>query len=97
MKTVMRLVKSCGISVIALCFLPAITLAQHYTQTNLASDGFVSTPVVDPNLSNPWGLTRSATGSPWWVANNNTGDFNAVLLYQRDCQQHWNDSDSTIA
>jgi uncharacterized protein (TIGR03118 family) len=73
MNAVMRLLKSCGISVIALCSLPAITFAQHYTQTNLASDGFISTPVVDPNLSNPWGLTRSATGSPWWVANNNTG------------------------
>ena len=63
MRAANRLVKSCGISVMALCFLPAITFAQHYTQTNLASDGFISTPVVDPNLSNPWGLTRSATGT----------------------------------
>ena len=28
--------------------------------------------LTDPNLKNPWGLTRSAT-SPWWVANNNSG------------------------
>jgi len=29
-------------------------------------------PVTDPNLKNPWGLTRSS-GSPWWVGNNNSG------------------------
>ncbi len=39
---------------------------------------FSSTVLVDPNLKNPWGLTRSSTtpaqpGSPWWVANNNSG------------------------
>ncbi len=30
-------------------------------------------PVTDPNLKNPWGLTRSPGGSPFWVANNNSG------------------------
>jgi uncharacterized protein (TIGR03118 family) len=35
-------------------------------------------PTFDPNLKNPWGLTRSSTtpvrlGSPWWVGNNNSG------------------------
>jgi uncharacterized protein (TIGR03118 family) len=53
-------------------FLPAATLAQHYTQTNLVSDLSGLAPVTDPNLKNPWGITRSAT-SPWWVANNNSG------------------------
>ena len=52
---------------------PLLTCAQHYTQTNLASDGFISTPLIDPNLINPWGITRSATGSPWWVSDNNSG------------------------
>jgi uncharacterized protein (TIGR03118 family) len=28
--------------------------------------------LVDPNLKNPWGLTRSST-SPWWIGNNNSG------------------------
>jgi len=51
---------------------PSLTSAQHYIQTNLISDGFISTPVVDPHLNNSWGLARSTT-SPWWVANNNTG------------------------
>jgi hypothetical protein len=53
-------------------FVPSITPAQHYNQKNLVSDGFFPAPVTDPNLKNPWGLTRSS-GSPFWVGNNNSG------------------------
>src|SRR5215470_13615926 len=28
--------------------------------------------VTDPNLVNPWGMSRSST-SPWWVSDNGTG------------------------
>ena len=69
---------------LSLFLLPSSAQAQHYSQKNLVSD--ISQPnnadgtavLVDPNLKNPWGLTRSATtpaqpGSPWWVANNNSG------------------------
>jgi len=60
-------------------FVPNVAKAQHYTQKNLVSD--ISQPdnsdgskvLVDPNLKNPWGLTRSPGGSPWWVGNNNSG------------------------
>ena len=50
----------------------------HYTQTNLVADQPGVAPVTDPNLVNPWGLTRSPTttakpGSPWWVSDNNSG------------------------
>jgi uncharacterized protein (TIGR03118 family) len=45
--------------------------AQHYTQTNLVSDQS-GAAVLDANLQNPWGLSRSST-SPWWVSNNGTG------------------------
>jgi uncharacterized protein (TIGR03118 family) len=48
----------------------------HYIQTNLVADPSESVgkaPVHDPNLLNPWGLTRSPNGSPWWVGNNNSG------------------------
>jgi len=60
--------------VIALVLLlyPAAAFAQHYTQTNLVSDTVGAAPTHDPNLVNPWGLSRSST-SPWWVANNNSG------------------------
>jgi len=62
--------------VFVLCFtlslIPTVALAQHYTQTNLVSDLANMAPVTDPNLKNPWGLTRSS-GSPWWVGNNNSG------------------------
>src|SRR6266403_525225 len=66
---------------LSLFLLPSVTTAQHYSQKNLVSD--ISQPnnadgtavLVDPNLKNPWGLTRSSTtpdrpGSPWWSGKN---------------------------
>jgi uncharacterized protein (TIGR03118 family) len=63
---------------LSLSLFPAVTQAQHYEQTNLVSDIAGMAPTFDPNLKNPWGLTRSSTtparpGSPWWVGNNNSG------------------------
>src|SRR5467141_307106 len=63
---------------LSLFLLPAVTQAQHYKQTNLVSNIAGMAPTFDPNLKNPWGLTRSSTtparpGSPWWVGNNNSG------------------------
>jgi uncharacterized protein (TIGR03118 family) len=49
--------------------------AQHYTRTDLTQDapGVSATAVkTDPNLVNPWGLSRTS-GSPWWVSDNGTG------------------------
>jgi uncharacterized protein (TIGR03118 family) len=71
-------VKSLALVFCASVASPAPSSAQHYVQKNLVSD--VTQPnnsdgsavIVDPNLKNPWGLTRSAT-SPWWVNNNGTG------------------------
>src|SRR5947207_7950985 len=45
---------------------------QHYKQTNLISDIPGMAAVTDPNLVNPWGMSRSS-GSPWWVSDNGTG------------------------
>jgi uncharacterized protein (TIGR03118 family) len=64
--------------VFSLFLLPSVIQAQHYKQTNLVSDIAGMAPTFDPNLKNPWGLTRSSTtptrpGSPWWVGNNNSG------------------------
>ncbi len=67
-----RLLKSLLFASFALLGFPGLTLAQHYQQTNLVSDIVSMAPVTDPNLKNPWGLTRSS-GSPFWVANNNSG------------------------
>jgi uncharacterized protein (TIGR03118 family) len=56
--------------------LPNLTPAQHYIQNNLVADPTESVgkaPVLDPNLLNPWGLTRSPNGSPFWLGNNNSG------------------------
>jgi len=59
-------------------FFPALGFAQHYNQKNLVSDlvqpknADGSSVILDPNLKNPWGITRSS-GGPWWVSNNNSG------------------------
>src|SRR6267154_6424017 len=50
----------------------AVSFAQHYTQTNLVSNTSGVTPVTDPQLVNPWGLSRSSS-SPWWISDNGTG------------------------
>src|SRR5437899_11173581 len=67
--------KSLPVVALSLFLLPPVALGQHYKQTNLVSDlASISTPnPTDPNLKNPWGLTRSPGGSPWWIANNNSG------------------------
>ena len=67
-----RLLKSLWLLIVILFALPALTFAQHYKQTNLVSDIMGMAPTFDPNLKNPWGITRSS-GSPWWVSNNNSG------------------------
>lgn len=46
--------------------------ANHYLVTNLTTDMSSSAPFSDPNLVNPWGLSRSS-GSPWWASDNGTG------------------------
>ena len=73
MKCAVQPLKFLALPVLVLFALPSLTSAQHYQQTNLVSDHFGhGAPLTDPNLKNPWGITRSAT-SPWWVSNNNSG------------------------
>ena len=47
-------------------------IAQHYTQVDLVANTSGIAPVTDPNLVNPWGLSRMS-GSPWWISDNGTG------------------------
>lgn len=69
------------LAAVALSFLllPLVAKAQQYKQTNLVSDIMGMAPTFDPNLKNPWGITRGAptptnpNGSVWWVGNNNSG------------------------
>jgi hypothetical protein len=46
--------------------------AQHYTQVNLVANTSGVTPVTDPNLVNPWGVSRTSS-SPWWISDNGKG------------------------
>ena len=68
MKIVMRLCASTALTLIisVACF------GQNYNQTNLVSNTSRVAPVTDPQLINPWGLSRSS-GSPWWVSDSATG------------------------
>lgn len=68
MKTLMRLCVSTGCALI----MNATGFAQHYSQTNLVSNTAGVAPVTDPQLINPWGLSRNS-GSPWWVSDQATG------------------------
>jgi hypothetical protein len=45
---------------------------QHYTRINLVSDTAGAARVTDPQLINPWGMSRSPS-SPWWVSDQRTG------------------------
>src|SRR6202047_4459701 len=68
MKMSLRLTVSAALALImeAACF------GQNYTQTNLVSNASGVAPVTDPQLINPWGISRGS-GSPWWVSDNATG------------------------
>jgi uncharacterized protein (TIGR03118 family) len=67
MKVVLRLV-----TLTSLAIATATAFAQHYTQVNLVANTTGIAPVTDPNLINPWGLSRT-TSSPWWISDNGTG------------------------
>jgi uncharacterized protein (TIGR03118 family) len=76
MQSSLKYAKLSTIFALAAFALPSGTPAQHYKQTNLVADPSESVgkaPVHDPNLLNPWGLTRSPNGSPFWIGNNNSG------------------------
>jgi uncharacterized protein (TIGR03118 family) len=73
MGTAFKSFKLCGAAALAVSLLPAVTQAQHYTQTNLVSNIAGQAPLQDTNLQNAWGLVSSPTGSPWWVSNNAGG------------------------
>jgi uncharacterized protein (TIGR03118 family) len=60
------------ISVAANVYAQSASPSQHYKQTNLISDTPGVAAVTDPNLVNPWGLSRSSS-SPWWVSDNGMG------------------------
>jgi uncharacterized protein (TIGR03118 family) len=59
-------------AVTTLAVASASAFAQNYTQVNLVANTSGIAPVTDPNLVNPWGLSRMS-GSPWWVSDNGTG------------------------
>lgn len=57
---------------LALSLMGAFCFGQHYNQTNLVSNVSGVAPATDPDLINPWGMSRSS-GSPWWVSDMGKG------------------------
>jgi uncharacterized protein (TIGR03118 family) len=51
---------------------PAASAKNAYVETDLVSDQ-PGAPHKDPNLKNAWGVAFSPSGSPFWVADNNSG------------------------
>ncbi len=68
MRTLLRFIAgtALGLTMTFGCF------AQHYKQTDLVSSSSGMAPATDPQLINPWGLSRGS-GSAWWVSDNATG------------------------
>jgi uncharacterized protein (TIGR03118 family) len=60
---------------------PAAVKTGGYIETDLVVDksplkdknGISHTGTVDPNLLNPWGVTETPTGSPFWISDNAAG------------------------
>jgi uncharacterized protein (TIGR03118 family) len=50
----------------------AVCFGQHYIQTNLVSNTAGVARITDPQLINPWGMSRSPN-SAWWVSVQKTG------------------------
>jgi uncharacterized protein (TIGR03118 family) len=59
-------------SAILALIMGAACFGQHYAQTNLVSNVSGVAPVTDPQLINPWGISRGS-GTPWWVSDQRTG------------------------
>jgi uncharacterized protein (TIGR03118 family) len=65
-----RLSIVCGSLTLLMILSPFASAQQTYRQINLVSDVPGLAPITDPNLVNPWGLSRGPT--PWWVSDNGT-------------------------
>jgi uncharacterized protein (TIGR03118 family) len=57
--------------------IPIIAPGSAYRQTNLVSDIPGLSPVLDPLLVNPWGISMTSS-SPFWLANNGTSTAQLV-------------------
>ena len=76
---------SCALLSCAVLILPSVARAQDGDDARpappLPTNHYLTSPLTtnasggafsDPNLINPWGLSRSS-GGPWWVSDNGTG------------------------
>jgi len=70
MFTIRRTLSSAALGLLTLA--TTLSAQQHYKQTNLVSNIPGMATFTDPNLVNPWGMSRGTT-SPWWISDNGAG------------------------
>lgn len=63
----MKTLWSFGAGTVLTVIISVACFGQQYNQTNLVSNTSGVAPVADPQLINPWGLSRGS-GSAWWVS-----------------------------
>ena len=72
-----RTLKLAPILLTAICISAQQPVSNSYTVTNLSSDIPGMAATTDPNLVNPWGLSRPSSGSlkenEWWASDQVTG------------------------
>jgi len=68
----MKMLQRCTASAALVLIMAAACLGQHYARINLVSNTAGAARVTDPQLINPWGISRSP-GSAWWVSDQRTG------------------------
>src|SRR5579859_7672379 len=68
MKTLLRLAGG----LVLVLSVETLAFRQHYDQTNLDSSTSGAAKATDPQLLNPWGLTRTSS-SAWWVSDEKAG------------------------
>jgi uncharacterized protein (TIGR03118 family) len=68
----MKMSQRFTVSGVLALIMAAACFGQHYTQTNLVSSEAGVAPVTDPQLINPWGISRMSV-SAWWISDNATG------------------------
>jgi uncharacterized protein (TIGR03118 family) len=71
-RSVMKTFRSWAIAALLALSVGSFANAQNYTQVNLVANTPGVAPVTDPNLVNPWGISRTSS-SPWWISDNGTG------------------------
>lgn len=68
MKTLLRFIVGAALTLM----MGAVCFGQQYTRINLVSNTAGAARLTDPQLINPWGMSRGPS-SAWWISDHRTG------------------------